>query len=201
VTERDVLAVSRLRQVAELPRLLRLLAARTAQEVNLQEVSRELGLARTTLLGYIAALTTLHLWYEIPAWSRNVTSKVVKHPKGHMIDVGLAAWLLGAGADALAEGRSPSLGPLLETLVAGELARQRTWSAVEHGLFHYRDRSGPEVDLVLESRDGRIAGVEVKAADSVSARDFAGLDLLPFGDRQTALPLSALWARAPRARP
>jgi predicted AAA+ superfamily ATPase len=222
VTERDVLAVSRLRQVAELPRLLRLLAARTAQEVNLQEVSRELGLARTTLLGYIAALTTLHLWYEIPAWSRNVTSKVVKHPKGHMIDVGLAAWLLGAGADALAEGRSPSLGPLLETLVAGELARQRTWSAVEHGLFHYRDRSGPEVDLVLESRDGRIAGVEVKAADSVSARDFAGLDLLrqrmgtayahgvvlhlgrdvlSFGDRQTALPLSALWARAPRARP
>lgn len=222
VTERDVLEVTRLRQVDELPRLLRLLAARTAQETNLQEISRELGLPRTTLLGYVAALRTLHLWYELPAWSRNLTSKVVKHPKGQLSDVGLAAWLLGTGASALTDLRSPSMGPLLETFVAGELARQRTWSRVDHGLYHYRDRAGPEVDIVLETRDGRVAGVEVKAAVSVSERDFAGLDLLrdrvgdawahgvvlhlgsralSFGDRQTALPLSALWARVPDAGP
>lgn len=221
VTERDVLEVSRLRQLAELPRLLRLLAARTAQEVNLEAVSRELGMPRTTLLAYVAALATLHLWYEVPAWSRNLTSKVTKHPKGHLTDAGLAAWLLGAGPSALEDATSPALGPLLETFVVGELARQRTWSAVDHSIFHYRDRNGPEVDVVLEGRDGRVAGVEVKAAESALERDFAGLTLLrdrlgdafahgvvlhlgrdvaSFGDRLTALPLASLWARTPRAR-
>jgi predicted AAA+ superfamily ATPase len=218
VTERDVREIARLREVSELPRLLRLLAARTACEVNLAEVSRELGMPRETLLGYVAALTTLHLRYEIPAWSRNATSRIVKHPKGHLTDVGLAAWLLGVGPETLADPASPALGPLLESFVAGELARQRTWSQVDHSMHHYRDRSGPEVDLVLESRDGRVAAVEVKAAVSVLERDFAALRLLrdrlgkdfahgvvlhlgrealPFGDRLTALPLSALWAPVP----
>lgn len=216
VTERDVLEVSKLRRTHDLARLLQLLAGRTAQEVNLQAISPVLGMPRSTLVDYVAALRTLHLWYEIPAWSRNVSSKVVRHPKGHLTDVGLCAWLLGTGPEALADPACPWMGPLLESLVAGELARQRTWSTVDHQLHHYRDRAGPEVDLVLEARDGRLAGVEVKSSLSVSQADFAALrllrdrtgavfrhgvvlylgrEVLAFGERLTALPLAALWAR------
>jgi predicted AAA+ superfamily ATPase len=216
LSQRDVLDFSRLRQLEDMPRLLRLLAARTAQEVNVQEISVELGMPRTTLLGYLAALEGVYLWHRLPAWSRNLTSKVVRHPKGYLVDSGLAARLLGTGPDSLVEPASIAFGPLLETFVASELARQRTWAHTDHSLYHFRDRSGPEVDLVLEARNGRVVGVEVKAAASVTAADFRGLcvlserlggafahgvvlylgaDVQPFAARQTAMPLSALWAR------
>ena len=218
VTQRDVLDVSRLRQIEELPRLLRLLATRTAQEVNAQHLSNDLGMPRTTLLGYMAAVEVVYLWNRLPAWSRNLTAKVIRHPKGYLPDTGLAAYLLGAEPETLLRPGNPLLGPLLETLVVGELVRQRGWARADHDLFHFRDRSGPEVDVILETRDGRVAAVEVKAGETVTARDFAGINLLadrlgdafahgvvlhlgesahPFGDRRTALPLGALWSRVP----
>ena len=127
----------------------------------------------------------------------------------------MAAHLLGVGAEALGMPGHPALGPLLETFVAGELRRQATWAETSVDVHHFRDHGGMEVDLVLEAQDGRVAGVEVKASSSVEGRDFRGLDflhdrledrfahgvllylgdaVLPFGDRRTALPLSALWA-------
>ena len=83
-------------------------------------------------------------------------------------------------------------------------------------LYHFRGHNGPEVDLVLEARDGRVAAVEVKASSTVQGRDFRGLDVMAerlgdrlrngvvlylgdrvvsFGPRRTAMPLSALWSR------
>lgn len=215
ITQRDVRTFSRVQDLEALPRLLRLLAARTAQELNVNEVSKELGIPRTTLASYIPLLETVALVYRLPAWSTNLTSKVVRHPKLHFTDVGLAAELLGVGPSALANPINRVLGPLLETFVAGEIGRQVTWSRILVDLYHFRDHNGPEVDLILEARDGRVAGVEVKASSTVQGRDFRGLDVLaerlgdrfrngvvlylgervmPFGARRTALPLSALWA-------
>ena len=216
VTQRDVRTFSRIQDVAALRRLLRLLAARTSQELNVSEVSKELGIPRTTLISYIPLLETVLLVYRLPAWSTNLTSRVVKHPKLHFTDTGLAAELLGVGPKALANPLNRVLGPLLETFVASELGRQITWSRVLMDLYHFRGHNGPEVDLVLEARDGRVAAVEVKASSTVQGKDFRGLDLMAerlgdrfhngvvlhlgdrvasFGPRRTAMPLSALWAR------
>ena len=108
-------------------------------------------------------------------------------------------------------------GGLTEAFVAGELRRQLAGSASAPTLFHFRDRNGLEVDLVLADGQGRVAGIEVKAASTVRAGDFRGLAalrdrlgdqfrsgvvlhtgsrVLPFGDRLTALPLAALWSPA-----
>lgn len=106
------------------------------------------------------------------------------------------------------------VGPLLENFVLSELARQLGWSATSATLAHYRTRDGVEVDGVLESSDGRLVGVEVKAANTVRSEDFAGLRHLAahagerfhqgvvfytgqgamlFGERMTAVPIDALW--------
>jgi uncharacterized protein len=95
-----------------------------------------------------------------------------------------------------------------------ELRKQLGWARADVEMSHFRDRGGAEVDIILESRDGLVAGVEVKASSSVRAGDVAGLRLLadrlgdrfaggvvlytgeqpvPFGDRLLALPLAALW--------
>lgn len=215
VTQRDVEDFSRAQRLDELPRLLRLLSARTAQELNVSAVASDVVMPRSTLAGYLALLENVYLVYRVPAWSRNATTKVIRHPKLYLTDTGLACSLLGTGPEALAQLDCRSTGPLVETFVAGEIARQATWCETALALGHFRDRDGAEVDLVLEAHDGRVAGVEVKAATTVHEGDFRGLDLLrrklgerfvngvvlhlgkeqlPFGDRRTALPLSALWA-------
>jgi len=133
-----------------------------------------------------------------------------------LLDTGLAARLNNVTPAAMAPGVvSEVAGGLFEAFVAAELRRQFGWSDADVSLFHFRDRDGPEVDLVLEDADRRVAGVEVKAARTVTKKDFKGLeflrdklgdrftlgvllhtgqDALPFGDRLWALPYSAMWS-------
>lgn len=217
LTQRDVLELAALRQVVELPRLLRVLAARTAQELNSAAVASEVQMGDDTIRRYLPLLEVVYAYFRVPAWSGNLRARAVRRPKLHLTDSGVAAHLLGASADALADPTHPLLGPLLETFVAGEIARQLTWSTVRAELFHWRLASGPEVDLVLEAADGRVVGLEVKATASVDESDFHWLRRLrddlgerfvqgavvcltdravPFGDRLTAVPLSAVWAAA-----
>lgn len=218
VTQKDVPEIARIRQARDLKRILRFLAANTAGELNVASLARDLGMPRTTVDGYLPLLETVYLSFQVPAWSRNLSAKVVKHPKVHVLDAGLAAHLLGVDPAGLSLPSSPAAGRLLETFVAGELARQRTWAREPFDLHHLRDRDGMEVDLVLARPDGRVAGVEVKAARSLGASDarslawmrdrlgpdfvqgvvlYTGEAVLPLGDRLTALPISALWSAAP----
>lgn len=215
VTRRDVPEISNVHRVDALARILELLAARTAQELNVAALAVTTRTPESTLSSHLGLLETVHLWHRLPAWSRNLTQKVVRHPKAHFVDSGLAAHLLRVDPSALALPGAPALGPLLETFVVGEIARQATWSKVRADLRHFRDREGLEVDLVLEARDGRVALVEVKASVSVEARDlrpierlgeklgpqlahgillYLGQEVVPMGPRRTALPITALWA-------
>jgi len=212
--ERDVVEMSGIRKVAEMGQLLRLLAARSGCELVMQSLIEDSALERQAVYDHRAWLQTIHLVATLPAWSRNLTRRVKKRPKVFLTDSGLAAWLLGKAPAGLEDPTDPATGPLIETFVFAELRRQLTWAAAEAALFHWQDRSGAEIDFVLESADGRVAALEVKAGQSprrewfrwlgrmrdvVGDRFLAGVVLyggqhvLPFGDRLMALPISALW--------
>jgi predicted AAA+ superfamily ATPase len=196
-----------------LPALLALCATQTGQEVNVAQLGSALSLPYRTTGAYLAHLQTVFLVRLLPAWASNLTKKIVRHPKLIVTDTGLTAHLLGASPASLSNPGSP-VGHLLESFVAMELTKQLAWSTTYATLSHFRDRDGAEVDLVVEARDGRIAGIEVKAAATVTDRDFRGLRLLeaklgdrfaggvvlhtgieaaPFGRRLAALPVSTLW--------
>ena len=110
---------------------------------------------------------------------------------------------------------SPLTGPLLESFVTMELVKQRGWSDQQPTIRHWRDRNGAEIDLIIEDDSGTVAGVEVKAASTVSPRDvkhmqvlrdnlagrfaagvvlYLGDRVVPLGERLWALPVSMLWA-------
>ncbi|MGH9182131.1 MAG: ATP-binding protein, partial [Acidimicrobiales bacterium] len=218
ITTRDIRELADLGHAAGMRDLVALVASRTAAEVNVSRLGRELGIAASTLRRYLPLLETLYLHHVVPAWSRNVTAKVVHRPKLHFTDTGLAAHVLGVDGAGLARPTSASAGPLLESFVAGELARQLTWSRSDAVLRHWRDRDGREVDLVLDASDGTVAGIEVKAAVDVSDADFRGLRTLrdrlgtafrggvvvhcgdrarPFGDRLYSVPVSMVWSAGP----
>ncbi len=212
--ERDVAELSGIRKVSELGQLLRLFAARTGCELVMQGIIDDAPLARQAVYDHRAWLETIHLITALPAWSRNLTRRVKRHPKIFITDPGLASWLLGKTASALEDPTDPATGQLVETFVFAELRRQLTWAYAEAALFHWQDRDGAEVDLVLEAADGRVIGIEVKSGqtprsewfrwltvmrDAIGSKFVAGIALyagsqvLPFGDRLIAAPISALW--------
>lgn len=221
ITQRDVPEISRIRHVEELPQILRFLAATTAQESRDTQLAERLSIDRRTLrANYLPLLHTVYLSLELPAWSRNLVSRVSRHPKSYLVDTGIASHLLGMTPARLAEPTSPGTGPLLETFAVNELVRQSSRFGDRLGLrlFHYRAHTGSEVDVIAEADDGRVVGIEVKSSASVNSRDFSHLaavrdrlDSLQdirfirgivlytgdrpygFGDRLEALPLAALW--------
>lgn len=214
LVERDVRDMSRISALDALPRLLAVAAANTAQTLNISELAAPFSLTRPTIKDYVTLLERVFLIDTLPPWHSNRLKRLVKTPKLHMGDTGLACALLGLDATALHADRS-AFGPLLETFVFQELRRQASWHPETVTFYHFRDRDGVEVDLVLEC-GARVAGIEVKAAATVTDADFRGLRKLreatgrrfsagvvlydgetsaPFGEGLHALPMSTLWAR------
>lgn len=211
--QRDIRDLANIDGVTVLPRLLGLLAARSSGTLNVADLSRDAAIAQTTLTRYLGLLTATFLVKTVPAWAANLGKRLVKSPRIHLSDTGLACHLLGMSPARLV--REPQhLGPLLESFVTTELLKQIPWSRARPNLFHFRTHTGQEVDLLLEDAGGRVVGIEVKAAATVRAEDFRGLRVLEeatgrrfvrgvvlyggaepvsFGPQLVALPLETLW--------
>ena len=100
---RVVNQIADLERVAEIPRLLRMLAVRSAEELNVAKLASEFGWSSRTIDAYLAQLSSAFVVQLLPAWSVNLSSKVVHRPKIHLIDSGLAAALCGHTAERLLE--------------------------------------------------------------------------------------------------
>ena len=213
LVQRDVRDLTRVHSLDELPRLLHAAAAQTARPFNLNSLASPFNLSRPSIGNYVTLLERLFLLERLPAWHSNRLKRLVKSPKLHLTDTGLAAALLGADAKALAADRT-LLGQLLETFAFQELRRQASWHSISTRFFHFRDRDSAETDIVIEQASGAVAGVEIKAAATVNPTDFRGLHKLekavgdrfvrgvvlydgeasvPFGNRFHAVPISRLW--------
>lgn len=218
VIDHDAAEISGLAALDRLDVLLRLIAAETSQELVLARVSRATGVPERSLPPYLRLLEDLYLTRRLPPWGHNLAKRVIGKPKAHVADTGLAAHLAGVTEAMLDDlSQRQKLGGLLESFVVAELAKQHAWTKTPYRLFHFRDSTGPEVDVVIELADGGIIGVEVKSSGRLDRQDFKGLQYLrdkigsqfllgavlytgtqalPWGDRLLALPVSALWQEA-----
>ena len=196
--------------------LLGKIASQGASEFVAAHIGRELNSPERSVPGYLDALKNVFLIDVLPAWGTNLTRRVISKPKVFLQDPATAASLVGVDAASLEMQISSSFtGGLLESFVATELLKQQEWSAIPFKLFHFRDSTGKEVDLVMESRNREVVGVEVKAAVSLQGKDFSGLrhlqtlagerfrcgillyagkESLPMGPGLWAMPISALWS-------
>lgn len=213
LVQRDIREIAHIRSLDVMPSLVRLAAARTAKLFNVSELASAFQLTRPTIAEYLALLENIFLVERLQPWYTNHTSRLIKTPKLHIGDTGLACALLGLSSVRLNEDRT-QLGPLLETFVYQELRRLASWHDEHHDFFHFRHKDGAEVDIVIERGANQIAGIEVKAAATVTAADFKGLNKLKeacgdrfvagvvlydgewsvrFGQNLYALPLRWLW--------
>jgi uncharacterized protein len=211
--DRDVRQLTEIERAPQLATLIRLLAARSGQLVAPGSLESELQISRPTVARYMRLMEEVFLIKRIPGWSRNLGTRATAAPKLIFVDSGIAARLLALESHALRRPGAP-FGPLLESFVLSELARQLTWSRQLADLYHYRDHNKIEVDGILENRHGQVIGIEVKAASTIRSEDFNGLRqlnarlgddfiagivlhtgnaTLPFGPKLRAVPASAIW--------
>ena len=213
LTLRDAPDLAAIRLPEILSRLLALAAAQTAQLVNVSNLASSFQLSRNTIEDYLALLEKMFLLERTPAWRNNRLKRLVKTPKLHLGDTGVACALMKLNSAALAHD-GPLLGHVLETFVFQELRRQASGYRQPHNFSHFRDKDKAKVDIVIQRGATALAGVEVKAAATVSDADLRGLrklkaatgerfaagallyngdHCLSFGSGIYAVPLSVLW--------
>lgn len=213
LVQRDVHELARIRSLNVLPRLLQLAAGQTAHLLNVADMAGPFELSRPTIRDYVTLLERVFLLEQLPPWHNNRLSRLIKTPKLHMGDTGVAATLLGLDGAALAKDRT-MLGQLLETFVYQELRRQASWHASSIAFHHFRANHDTEVDIVLERGIHELVGIEVKASATMTEADFRGLRKLQaatgerfvagvvlydgessvgFGRGMFAVPIRALW--------
>lgn len=216
IVQRDVRDLARIGALDAVPRLLGAAAGQTARLLNVSELAAPFSVSRPTITDYMTLLQRVFLVEELPAWHSNRLKRLVKSPKLHLGDTGLASALLGVDAAALNADRQ-LLGQLTETFVFQELRRQASWHHETLSFSHFRDKDGVEVDIVIERGPRAVAAVEVKASATVRASDFSGIRKLKdaaggnfaggvvlydgeiaatFGDGMFAVPIRALWEPA-----
>ena len=212
LVQRDILDLSKIHSIDILPRLLIQSATQTSQLINFTKLASAFQISRSTVCDYIALFEQMFFLEKLPPWHSNRLKRLIKTPKLHLGDTGLVCALLDVNKAALKANR-PLLGQILETFVFQELKRQASYHKQHHSFFHYRDKKGTEVDIVIE-RGHRIAGIEVKSSSTVGVSDFKGLYKLKksigknfvcgvvfyngemsvrFGKGFYAIPLNTLW--------
>lgn len=172
--ERDVRQVSNIENVDHFARFVALAAGRTAQEVNHSSLGSDTGVSHNTIRSWLAVLEASFLLFRAKPWIRNLRKQLVKSPKLHFVDSGLACSLLGIrNANDLRH--HPHRGAFFESWVASEIYKCRVPGGAAADIFHFREFRGLEVDILLQVTD-RLVACETKSAETYDASFSKTLD-------------------------
>ncbi len=211
IIQRDVQDIASIRNLDILPKLLALAASQTARLFNAADMAAPFSISRPTISEYLALLEQIFLIERLQPWHSNRLSRLIKTPKMHLSDTGLACALLGIDKQALWQDKV-LLGQLLETFIYQELRKHADWHDDNLTFYHFRNKDKVEVDIIIE-RGRQLAGIEIKAASTIRQNDFKGLNklkdacgeqfvagvvfydgdtILPFGEKLYAVPIAIL---------
>ena len=215
ITSRDILDLARVTQGSAVVSFLRQVAALQGSEAVIGRMASQANLTAVTAQSYAHLLESLYLAHRLTPWTPNLLKREVGKSKMLINDPGIGVWLTRTRPETLKDLiQGQALGGFLESFVASELLRQKSWSEEEWDIKHYRSPDGREIDIVIELSDERVIALEVKAAATVQPQDSRHLEWLReklgerfvagivlttdnqgrlLGNRLYALPVASLW--------
>ena len=218
IVERDVASLLNLRKPDSFRQLINQMAVRTANELNVSSLSSHLNISRATIEQYLDILLRLNIIIKLDAWTSGEQRRDIKNPKYHFVDSGIACAIRGFNEQSFKLGFPPAnLGSVFESYVVNELLRTLPFLKWNVRVFHWRDSNFREIDMIIE-KDNSLVGIEIKASTTIHKdainnmlwftqigpgrnHHFTGLiiylgnQIIPFGDRIFAIPVSALWSQ------
>ncbi|MCG8556991.1 MAG: ATP-binding protein [Proteobacteria bacterium] len=171
--ERDVRQLTNVTDLMAFQTFVRLCAGRTAQLNNLSALAADTGITHNTAKAWLSVLEASYLVHRLPPLHRNLGKRLVKTPKLHFYDSGLACYLLGIrSSDELVH--HPLRGALFESWVVSEVVKAHVHSGVEPRLAFYRDSKRREVDLIVK-RGRTLLALEIKSGQTIAPDFFTTL--------------------------
>jgi hypothetical protein len=171
--ERDLRQLSAISSLPDFQRLMMLAAQRTGKLLNQADLARDAALSHPTAHRYLNLLETGCMITRLRPLATNPTAALVKAPKLLWTDCGLAAWLAGIRSSADVAARMDS-GFWLEQTIFQTLETWRSLDPRQRKLHFWRNRSGHEVDFILEEA-GKFVALEIKSSSQVTANDATGI--------------------------
>ena len=207
--DKDIPSIAKIEGLIEIPNILRLLASRVGEQLNVNKISQQISFAAPTIKSYLNLLELAFLFYPLKAWGGNIGNRLYKTPKIFLNDTALVNHLLNRDLSA----DRTLFGHLLENFVGLELIKQLSYKLPDTKIYYYRRANKQEVDFVLENASGDIVVIEVKASSQFSTSDIkemrelkermqgkfkAGIllyqgDAYPIEDKIYAMPVTSLW--------
>ena len=164
--ERDVRAITNIRDLVTFRRFLALLASRHGQILNKTDLAAPLGVSVPTISEWLHILEVTGQVMVVPPYFENLGKRLIKSPKIYWGDSGLACYLLGIISEAELQ-RSPFLGQLFEGFVAAEILKIQANQGARKELYYFRDQQGLEVDFLMPRPNAGLWLIECKAGKTV----------------------------------
>ncbi len=165
--ERDVRAITQVKDLPAFRRFMGLLAARHGQMMNKNDLAAPLGVSVPTVGQWLNILELTGQIMIVPPFYENFSKRLIKSPKIYWLDSGMACYLLGIETQAELE-RSPFLGVLFEGYFGAEILKTQVNHGKRKELYYFRDRQGLEVDFIVPKKSGRLDFIEVKSSRTVT---------------------------------
>jgi hypothetical protein len=211
--QRDIKDLANIEQIGALPNLLNLLADRIGGLLSYSDLARSSSISQTTLKRYLNLLEALFLIDYLPPWFNNFSKTLTKSPKIYLNDTGIILYLLGKNSENLKNNRILN-GFIMENFIVSEIKKQASFAKKNVKISHLRTNTGQEIDVVLESREGFLIGIEVKTREIIKKdylknlkllknelKDkfklgiifYSGTEVIKFDKDLIALPIQSLW--------
>jgi hypothetical protein len=174
--EKDLSLVKKISQEnkSEINKLLRILASITSNLLKYSSLSKHLNIKDMTVKSDIEILEALFLVKRVNPYFTNRGKRELKAPKIQFVDTGLVAHLIDVDAHTLITKEREMLGNLIENFIYAEFLKHSTYTKKSTKIYHYRD-GNYEVDLVLEQKNNKIVGIEVKSSATIKIEYTRGL--------------------------
>lgn len=172
--ERDVRLIKNIPDLSAFQTFVRMCAGRIGQVLNLSSLGNDCGITHNTAKAWLSILEATYIAFRLKPYHHNLGKRLIKMPKLYFYDTGLACSLLGI-QDSAQLATHYLRGPLFESMVLSELIKDRFNRGLDANLSFWRDKTGNEVDCIIESVGSDIP-VEVKSGRTISTDFFTGLD-------------------------
>ncbi|MEW6654871.1 MAG: ATP-binding protein [Bacteroidota bacterium] len=162
--EKDIRSIGEVGALRDFNRLIQLLAARTAQLLNMSELAKEIGVTVATVKRWISILETSYIVFLLPPFYENLGKRITKAPKIYFYDTGLVSFITGIEDKKQFEG-GPLCGTIFENYIVSEVQKKIKHQNDKHQLYFMRTNHGVEVDLIVDKKSSRDF-IEVKYSET-----------------------------------
>ena len=162
---KDVRLIKNISNLSSFNTFIKLCANRAGQLLNLQSLANDCGITQNTVKSWISILESSFILKRIYPYYKNFNKRLVKSPKIYFYDSGLLCRLLSIKkAQDLAF--HALKGFIFENLIFSEIEKYFFNQGQKAPLYFWRDKTGYEIDFLIESDNLKI--IEVKSSQTFS---------------------------------